>query len=248
MKKQAAPEESGEKAPLWIISFADMISLLMAFFVMLQTLAAEHTNEFQTTGREILKATAFEFRRNIDGFGLPGLLGAPSHSPYMQATQKKFAVESSDPQTSNPAVDGEAEQLRRLFTKLAEHSKANISQFRGQHQIFEAAPITFEKGGTTLDSEARQFLTHFSALLEQDRQFENTLICIVGIGADVEDQVQQWKVSELRARQVALFLQSMLPEKCRQNVYWWGAGPAMDGIRADQKPFILISISSSVTD
>jgi flagellar motor protein MotB len=41
MAGKAKPqEESGESAPLWIISFADMISLLMAFFVMLTTFSS----------------------------------------------------------------------------------------------------------------------------------------------------------------------------------------------------------------
>jgi flagellar motor protein MotB len=37
VKHKQQEEEGGEGAPLWIISFADMISLLMAFFVMLST-------------------------------------------------------------------------------------------------------------------------------------------------------------------------------------------------------------------
>jgi flagellar motor protein MotB len=39
-KPKPQEEEGGESAPLWIISFADMISLLMAFFVMLSTFSS----------------------------------------------------------------------------------------------------------------------------------------------------------------------------------------------------------------
>ena len=38
--KPQEEESGGEGAPLWIISFADMISLLMAFFVMLSTFSS----------------------------------------------------------------------------------------------------------------------------------------------------------------------------------------------------------------
>jgi hypothetical protein len=38
-------EEGGESAPLWMISFADMMSLLMAFFVMLSTFSSYGPSE-----------------------------------------------------------------------------------------------------------------------------------------------------------------------------------------------------------
>jgi len=56
--KPAPPqeEEGGEGAPLWIISFADMISLLMAFFVMLSTFSGFGPSEAEKLQRAV-KAT-----------------------------------------------------------------------------------------------------------------------------------------------------------------------------------------------
>src|SRR5262249_53624149 len=34
-KKAAAPEPAGESAPMWIVSFADLVTLMMSFFVVL---------------------------------------------------------------------------------------------------------------------------------------------------------------------------------------------------------------------
>ena len=56
--KMAQEEEGGgERAPLWIISFADMISLLMAFFVMLSTFSAFDKDEKLKYKAAISKAT-----------------------------------------------------------------------------------------------------------------------------------------------------------------------------------------------
>lgn len=51
-KAKKVEEEGGESAPLWMISFADMISLLMAFFVMLSSFTA-----FDDTETKKLRAT-----------------------------------------------------------------------------------------------------------------------------------------------------------------------------------------------
>ena len=37
-KKAAAPEPAGESAPMWIVSFADLVTLMMSFFVVLYAL------------------------------------------------------------------------------------------------------------------------------------------------------------------------------------------------------------------
>ena len=55
-KAKKAEEEGGESAPLWIISFADMISLLMAFFVMLSSFTSYDKSEEKKL-RAAIKAT-----------------------------------------------------------------------------------------------------------------------------------------------------------------------------------------------
>src|ERR1035437_9386282 len=37
-KKAKAPEPAGESAPMWIVSFADLVTLMMLFFVVLYAL------------------------------------------------------------------------------------------------------------------------------------------------------------------------------------------------------------------
>jgi hypothetical protein len=226
MKKKQEAEESGEKAPLWIISFADMISLLMAFFVMLQTLACEHTNELFTTGRGRFEATIGEFRRNIDGFGIPELIGNMKDNRSYKSPRMQYQFDSPDTQpVVIPASNGDEEKLRRTFTKLSKSAKTNRPQLTGKIQDSVFLPARFSSDGCQLDSDTISRLINHAAILKESGVVDNTVIYyVVGEASDISLPAEQWLISEKRAKSAAEVLRNALPESLRENVYWWGAG------------------------
>jgi outer membrane protein OmpA-like peptidoglycan-associated protein len=226
MKKAQAHEESGEKAPLWIISFADMISLLMAFFVMLQTLASEHTNELFTTGRGKFEATIGEFRRNIDGFGIPDLIANITDNRAYKSPRMQYQCDSPDTQpVAIPASSGDEEKLRRVFTKLSQSAKTDRPQLTGKIQDSIFLPVQFSPDGSQLDSDTQSRLTHQAAILQESGVADKTIVYyVVGQARDLSSPSEQWLVSEKRAKTVAEFLGSVMPESLRDHIYWWGAG------------------------
>jgi outer membrane protein OmpA-like peptidoglycan-associated protein len=253
MKKNQAQEEGGgEKAPLWIISFADMISLLMAFFVMLQTLATEHTNELFTTGRGKFVVTMGEFKRTINGFGMPGLFGdsADNHSFGVPRKQYNFDSPQTEP-AINPAANGEEEKLRRLFTSLSRTAKTDRPQLTGKIQGSTFIPIRFTDAGNQLDSDTTSRLTQYVTMLGHTGTADDTVVYyVVGAAPDISSPSEQWVVSEKRARSVADFLRGALPESVRGNVYYWGAGAggpwfaSTDSIK-NQNLVLIVSLAPS---
>jgi len=96
--KPKQEEESSEGAPLWIISFADMMSLLMAFFVMLSTFSGFGPTEAD----KLEKAVKATLRSNYGGWhkqrprsaiGLQAMAAGQvqkgSEKPTLQETQGK---------------------------------------------------------------------------------------------------------------------------------------------------------------
>jgi flagellar motor protein MotB len=225
VKPKKVVEEKGEQAPLWIISFADMISLLMAFFVMLQAMASEQSNEFLNDSSGRFEMTIGEFKRNIEGFGIPNLLGKPAENQKFSSRQVKYRFNSPDPQpVVNPAVDGNQESMRRIFSQLSSSSKTYRPQLTGSVRDFSFAPLRFADGSAVLDGDAQTWLKQYAVNLGQMAMTKGTRLYVVGFAPDASAPGEQWTVSEQRARNAAQFLRSQLPEKVRDQIYWWGAG------------------------
>ena len=222
-KKEAAEEESGEKAPLWIISFADMISLLMAFFVMLQAMAVTRSGELCNSGVGVFESTMSGFRKSINGFGVPGLFGHSNEAMDFNHDQAHWALESSDKENPNTkAVDGREEKIRRVFSELESKATTHKSFLFGRKPQFIVAPIMFGKNSYELEDDARGYLDRLANDLEQAGNLEKLKIYIVGIAPEAKEVKDQWIVSAKRGQMCANYLKDQLGDKA--EIYNWGGG------------------------
>jgi flagellar motor protein MotB len=225
MKKQAPVEEKGETAPLWIISFADMISLLMAFFVMLLTMATAKSGTLCNEGLGVFEHSVGSFRKAVAGFGMPELFGSGSESLEFESDRAHFGLSTTDEQLpAQRTTDGAEEKTRRLFQVLDRQSHTFKAQIRGRNPEFTAIPIHFSEKRTTLSKEGADYLSQLAVTLQEVKNPEKVMIYIVGVASKETTIRDQWILSAKRAQTTAQFLKSKLPANTKIRIFCWGAG------------------------
>jgi outer membrane protein OmpA-like peptidoglycan-associated protein len=224
-------EEKGESAPLWIISFADMISLLMAFFVMLLTMATAKSGKLCNEGEGVFQETLYGFRRSIAGFGLPGLFGGPDDRMEFDTPKLYYPMSGEDDTGAVRTVDAREEQLRRTFNQLGQHARTYPSQVQGRRPDFLAVPIKFDDGQSTLNESARQFLSSFAADLKGFAPVEDLRLYVLGLAPEQTGERERWLVSARRAQAVADFLRDALLPETNCRVFSWGAATGGDWVK-----------------
>jgi hypothetical protein len=147
-KPKPQEEDSGEGAPLWIISFADMISLLMAFFVMLTTFSGFGPKESAKLRKVITAALAPTY---FGGWFQNPLRGAMGHQ--MVATGQ--AETGSEKPTLEEATGSGS--LAESLTK----------DFRSHKVFLIESKKAFWANGTSLSVEGQDFLNNLSLLFEK---------------------------------------------------------------------------------
>jgi hypothetical protein len=131
-------EESGEGAPLWIISFADMISLLMAFFVMLTTFSGFGAKESAKLRKVATAALASNYYGGWYKTPTQGTMGR-----QMEATGQ--AEKGSEKPTLEEATGSGS---------LAESG----TDFRSHKVFLIESKTAFWASGMTLSTNGRDFL------------------------------------------------------------------------------------------
>jgi flagellar motor protein MotB len=203
-KNRKGPVEEHQKVPGWIVSFTDMITLLLAFFVLLQAFA-------RTRDPELFYQGQGSFLRAIKGFGLPAWLTGSKYRPKRQYSRVTHPTKEADNRIPhNQVLDAEDEDIRQIFHVLRRAIETQSSDLPKRPMETVVTPIRFEPGRAQLNAQASDWIARFASDLTEARTPKNTSIDVMGRAPDAPMPRRQWLISAVRAKAVADALRASL--------------------------------------
>jgi len=202
--------------PGYIVTFSDMVTLLLTFFVMLLSLAQTQEEELFHQGQE-------SFIRSIRNYGL-GMLQGRNAKLELGQTGIEYPVEKPDKDFEGRTIDERNERIRRIIKELTASMHIMPSQIIGQKTNFTITNIKFHPGSATIDEKAKTFLTNFISDLKQTESLQPLSLCVLALASEQTSQKKQWYLSVERAKSVSDFLKKNRPQNSNWNIYSWGAG------------------------
>ncbi len=240
MSRKSRQIEAGCAVPLWVITFSDMVTLLLTFFVLLVSLGHVRDDSLFDNGQE-LSSTSFLIQVKT-GFGF-------RKEPDFKNVKFKHAINVPDSNAEGRTIDAKQEEIQRALRNIHRFVKTTPSQMAVKSTHFSAVNVHFSPGEAALDDSARQSLNEFCLLLQQTADAGPIRLYVLGLANDQVEEKEQWLLSAKRAAVVAEFLESALPETIKRPIYSWGAGPGGDWVGQDspiskQSQIVIVVLSS----
>jgi len=237
-RKHQKIKESSPKVAAYIVTFSDMVTLLLTFFVLLLSLATTQDPELFNKGRG-------SFVRSVRELGL-GMLYGRKPKPNLGHVKIKYFISSYDSLFEGRTIDTKEEDIRRIFKKVSRSMTTMPSQIVAKRTNFSVTDIRFPQGDATLNEPAKRSLTKFSAGLQQAPDSRAVTLYVLGLAGDEATDKDKWILSAKRAQAVADFLKDTLSSESEWPIYSWGAGPGGDWVAKDspisQHSHILIAV------
>lgn len=222
-------QDEGTKVPAYIVTFSDMITLLLTFFVMLLSLADVQDPELFNRGRDA-------FLESIRYIGLGALFGR-EEMPYLGDLKDKHFIDNPDEMPDRRTINARAEELRRILEQIKQHATIVPLQIGAKRTDFSVVNVHFSSGHAALNESAKKFLTGFCRDLQQNARSRPVELYVLGLAGDEKSDKEQWILSAKRAQAVAGFLRNTLSAepgmswgRSKWSICSWGAGPGGDWV------------------
>jgi chemotaxis protein MotB len=218
MARKKKPEEH-ENHERWLVSYADFITLLFAFFVVMYSISSVNEGKYRVLSDSIV--AAFDPTRQ----GLPIKLSSPLKPPILERdvvspAYDKAILENQYPNV--PAVTQASEEDKKNLLEIARQVESNMSDLIDENivkvkkndlwiEIEIKSSILFPSGSASLEPKARPVLQEVAGILGK---FPNQ-IQVEGFTDNVpianETFPSNWELSAARAASVVhLFAESGL--------------------------------------
>jgi len=226
LSKKHTEDESAPGAPAWTVTFSDMITLLLTFFVLLLSLGSTKDAGIVDKGR------GDAFVKSLKGHGR-GFGQGKKIKSKLNHEQSYYGTDMKDDSSSERLLDAEEEKVRRLFKEVSKSMKAIPSQITSDETAFSPTNIKFADNSDKLDINPADLFNELCSSLKQN-QSDDIKLCIVGLANDTKDEKQRWILSAKRAQIVSDLLKKTLKEqKLDYPVYSWGAGDGGEWTNTD---------------
>lgn len=219
VKKEVEPSS----VPSWVVSFGDMITNLLACFVMMQAFAT-------TQDKTLFNAGMGSYRRAVSQCGLPDwLFGKPKKAEF-DYRKIKYPVpnkDTADEDNRERIIDDQEDQIRQAFAEMTEAMETSGEDMSEKLLGLRRLDVEYPSEGVELDEAGRGALSQLTAELRQGLAGKKAKICVIAVVAHGGTDKQRWVLSARRAGCASEYLRQDLASDIRAGnleMMSWGAG------------------------
>ena len=139
------PEPSS--VPSWVVSFGDMITNLLACFVMMQAFAT-------TQSRTLFNAGMGSYRRAVSQCGLPDWLFGKADGPEFDYRKIKYPTPNDDTKDDadlSRIIDMQEDQIRQAFAEMTQAMETSGQEVSEKLLGLRRLDVKYPPDGVELD-------------------------------------------------------------------------------------------------
>lgn len=222
-RRDPKQEPEPSSIPSWVVSFGDMITNLLACFVMMQAFAT-------TQSRTLFNAGMGSYRRAVSQCGLPNWLFGKADGPEFDYRKIKYPTPNDDTKDDadlSRIIDMQEDQIRQAFAEMTQAMETSGQEVSEKLLGLRRLDVKYPPDGVELDESGRGALSQLTAELRQGLARRKARVCVIAVVAQTGTDQQRWVLSARRARRAEEYLRQELASDIRAGrleMMSWGTG------------------------